>query len=53
MEFKTVLLLFGVFLTMWFGFVNIGKFFRDEYIPPSNIILISSGITLIVAYFVI
>ncbi len=47
-----ILLLVFIFLTVFFGIVNTGRFFHKESVPPMNFVLFTIGVVGIIAYFI-
>lgn len=47
-----ILLLVFIFLTVFFGFVNTGRFFRKDSVSFMNFVMLTIGVVGIIAYFI-
>lgn len=46
----TIIFIFAIFISIWFGFVNFSKLVRGHAISTLNIVLMAAGITAIITH---
>lgn len=49
---KTFLFVFCIFISIWWGFVNIAKFIRGHAISAANFIIMSASLTGVITHII-
>lgn len=49
---KTILFVFFIFMSIWWTFVNVGKFVRGHAISKENLIIMSAALTGVITHVI-